>query len=315
MREIQNEISKKLFSASVGYGNAGLALFHGHFRIARNNQSIIGNLAIATELLLKGFIAKRSLLLFLKDAPLELKCALSAPDALPPSFKKAPHKTELRSSTYKSIELDEAITIFGVFSPETKKRLNAHLKFLSRCRNLCVHAVLPDFREYEVQRTVFLYLQLFAHIQEQDSDMLEYHSIGDKKKNEDFLLRFNEERIARVHSAIEAAREKAKKIENPMSIDVSEWDICVIDCPVCGCDGLLYGQTQEDYEAKDEFSGHLYLTFVGDSFECEECGLELKDYDELEIAGIDPVIDRSDKTKQWGMEHYEREPGYCFDES
>ncbi len=150
MKDAQDELVRSLFSASGAYGRAGLALFRGKGKegIHKNNQAAIGNLAVATELLLKAYIAKLSLLLLLKDIPLELKCALIAPDSLPQTFKKAPYRMDLRSSAFKSIELDEAIAVFSVFFPDFKKRFGSHLRFLSRYRNLSVHAGLPEFREY-----------------------------------------------------------------------------------------------------------------------------------------------------------------------
>ena len=49
----------------------------------------------------------------------------------------------------------------------------------------------------------------------------------------------------------------------------------------------------------------MSLEFVGESFECGECGLKLEDYDELVMAGIDPVVDRTDEADSWEREHYE----------
>ena len=183
-------------------------------------------------------------MLLLKDIPLELKCMLAAPDSLPLTFKKAPYRIELRSSAFKSIELDEAIAVFSVYFPEFKKRFGSHLRFLSRYRNLSVHAGLPEFREYEVQRSVFLYLSLFKHLREHEPDWLKYKFLGDDKENEKFLKQFDEERLTRVHSAIEQAREKAKQVESKSSITVDDWTFYPVDCPVCGCGALLFGQTR-----------------------------------------------------------------------
>jgi hypothetical protein len=305
MKDVQKELVRNLLSASIGYGRAGLAIFRGKAGLDKNNQAAIGNLAIATELLLKTYIAKLNLQLLLKDVPIELKCALSAPEALPSSFKKAPHKIELRSSGFKSIELDEAISVFSVFFPDIKKRFGAHLRFLSRYRNLCVHAGLPDFREYEVQRTVYLYLSLFNHLKEHESELFKYQNLGDKEENEKFLRQFDEERLSRVHAAIESAREKAKHIESTSSASVDAWEVCVIECPICKSDGLMFGDTQADSDYDDDDMPAFDLTFFGYSFECEECGLKLEDYDELQMAGIDPIVDRSSESDRWAREYYE----------
>jgi hypothetical protein len=172
MKKIQNEITRGLVRASVDYGRAGLAFTGNSPILGQNPQVAIGNLGIAIELLLKAFIAKRSLLLLFKNLPLELRCALSAPTFMPQSFRSLPYEIELKSSTYISLELDEAIAAFSTFSPEIKKRLSSHLRFLSRHRNTCVHAVHPDYREYEVDRTAFLYLTLVEHLRQDDPGLI-----------------------------------------------------------------------------------------------------------------------------------------------
>ena len=48
-----------------------------------------------------------------------------------------------------------------------------------------------------------------------------------------------------------------------------------------------------------DYKPSFTLTFVGESFECGECGLKLEDYDELEMAGIDPIVDRTHEIDRW----------------
>ena len=306
MHKIQKEIFQNLTYASVGYGRAGLSLFHDKDKPFSSSQAAIGNLAIATELLLKGYLAKKHLLLILKEVPLELKAALCAPEALPSSFRKAAFEIELRSGTFKDIGFKDVITLFGVFQPELKKRLSSHLKFLCNYRNVCVHSTLPDFRQYELERSVFLYLTLFDHIKEQDFVFFEYLYIGNTKKNEVFLKKFSEDRLNRVHTAMDNAKEKAKKIEEKTSITVDGWDLFVISCPVCGSDAIIEGETEEDEVdyGSGEHPPNFYLTFFGNSFNCKECGLKLEDYDELKIAGIDPDFDRSEEGDKWLEDHW-----------
>ena len=303
MHEVQEEIVKNLIYASAGYGRAGLSLFRGEAKIYRNNQAAIGNLAIATELLIKGIIAKKNLLLLFKNIPLELKCVLCASKDMPESFNRIPYQIELRSSAFKCIELDLAVKTIGVFYPDIKKHLSAHLNYLSRYRNKCIHSALPDFQEYEVQRIVFLYLTLFKHFKEQEPNLLKYVEVGNNKMNEEFLTRFNEERFDRVHSAFEEARKKAKMIEGCKKLDIEFWDAYPVECPICGNDGYLYGDTKEEFEAIGNYDAEMYLTFYGESYECEECGLKLEDYDELEIAGIETTIDRTDEIYKWEEEN------------
>ena len=203
MKEVQKNLTRDLTRASAGYARAGLALLHGMPGSVTNPQVAIGNLAIAIELLLKAFIAKQNLLLLFKNLPLELRCAIAAPEAMPKSFRKTPYEIDLKALAYKSLELDEAITTFGIFFPDAKKRLGSHLRFLSRHRNTCVHAALPGFRKYEMERTAFLFLTVVEHLKKEEPELLKHYVLGDDKLNKMFLERFDEDRLKRVHSKIE----------------------------------------------------------------------------------------------------------------
>jgi hypothetical protein len=46
---------------------------------------------------------------------------------------------DLRSFAFKTIELDEAISIFYVYVSKDKQILQPYFRFLSRTRNLSVH--------------------------------------------------------------------------------------------------------------------------------------------------------------------------------
>ena len=312
MKEVQNNLTQDLIRASAGYARAGLTLLHG--TEDSNPQVAIGNLSIAIELLLKAFIAKQSLLLLFKNLPFELCCAIAAPEAMPESFRKAPYEIDLKSSAYKSLKLNEAIATFSIFFPDMKKRLASHLNFLSRHRNTCVHAALPDFREYEMERTAFLFLTLVEHLKEKEPELLNPFDLGEDKLNKQFLERFDEDRLKRVHSEIEAAREKAKKLTEKITLSSDEWDWYPVECPVCGSDGTLCGETQAkiEYEEYGGRIGEAYrtLSFIGEGFGCLECGLTLIDFDELKIAGIDPDVDRSDEVDRWDAEYCTDDYGY-----
>jgi len=126
MKEIQKDITRNLVWAAAGYARAGMGLMFGAAGLGRNAQAAIGNLAIATELLLKAFIAKQDLTLLFKGLPMELRCALAAPETMPASFRSLPYEIELKSSTYKSLELDEVIAIGFAFSFLTLRNDMAH---------------------------------------------------------------------------------------------------------------------------------------------------------------------------------------------
>lgn len=301
MEALNKDIARDLRRAAAGYGRAGMGLMLAPTMREHNAQAAIGNLAIATELLLKAFIAKQNLALLYKDLPAELRCALLSPGRMPEGFRLQPYILDLKASVYKSLELDEAISLFYIFFPEIKQRLSPHLRYLARHRNICVHAVHPDCREYEVQRAAFLLLTLVKHIETVDAELLRYSNWGNKDKNDEFLAKFNEERLNSVHRKIEAARDKAKTLTSKISISSSDWDEYPYVCPVCGSDGLGYGETQaESHYDDDGHTDDVSLTFIVERFECQQCGLELDDYDEMEIAGMSTDgIDRSDESDRW----------------
>lgn len=74
MKQLQKEIASNLRWAAAGYARAGMGLMLASTGLGRNAQAAVGNLAIATELLLKAFIANQDLTLLFKDLPVELRC-------------------------------------------------------------------------------------------------------------------------------------------------------------------------------------------------------------------------------------------------
>lgn len=305
MKKTQEKIVKKHINASAGYAKAGLDVFFETKSSALQNlQASIGNLTIAIELLLKGFIAQKHLLLLYKGVPLELKCALCAPTFMPSSFRKNPYKVEVESSNMNAIEINDAIEIFGYFYPDFKKRFSVHLKLLSKYRNICVHGTLPDFHMHEARRIVFLFLSLVLHVRKQNPELLKNYTIDDDKGNACFLKNFDEELHKKVHNAIEKAKEKSKVIDVPYTWEPDDWETYPIECPVCKSDGILYGETEATFDGNEEDGAYSDLAFNGESFECQECGLTLDDYDEMRIAGIDSSPDRTDEMDKWLTEYY-----------
>jgi hypothetical protein len=73
---------------------------------------------------------------------------------------------------------------------------------------------------------------------------------------------------------------------------------------VCGSDGILSGETTAKPDYDEDGPCGIILSFTGETFECEHCGLVLDDYEEMGIAGIDPEVDRSDESDQWQNKHY-----------
>ena len=259
--------------------------------------------------MIKALLTEYDICLLYLDIPIELKLAFHIPEKMP---EKAPWKLyeyQLKSSNYKTIGLPECITYFGILFPDQKQKLGSHLRFLERTRNLALHSTLPAFRQYELHRTIYLTLCVYDTLFKREPSLFHSYKLTDNEKNKLFLSSFDDLRVDRVHKAIEAARLKANSISGEKAtISVDDWTVMVVECPICGNDALLFGDTQDDWEC-DEHTEILSLTFLADSLECEFCGLKLEDAKELELGGIDPVQDRSELADKW-MEEQSQEESY-----
>jgi hypothetical protein len=303
---VQQRMQSELARSAVGYLKVGLDLFHreygGSFALI---EPAIGNLAIAVELMLKTLLVKQNPLLLFRDLPLELKVMFTCPDAVKQdSFNWRAYDVELRSFGYKTMELDELISTFFLFFPSQKQVLRPHLKFLSKCRNASVHLSLPSFQTYELERTAYVALRVYLILRDYDSDLFRptwYHL---DKRDEEFLSKYDTERTERVRKKVESARENAKRIEaKNVWVSVDGWVADVTKCPVCGCDGVLTGETRVEADIDEDGSANPYLVFLADTFKCEGCGLSLDDANELQLAGMDLSYDRPESDmEKWVAE-------------
>jgi hypothetical protein len=291
-------MQKELARSAVGYLKVGLELFHREYRGSfALIEPATGNLAIAVELMLKTLLVKQNPLLLFRDLPLELKVLFACPDAVTEdSFNWRAYDVELRAYAYKTVELDELISTFFLFFPGQKQLLRPHLRFLSRCRNASLHLSLPSFQTYELERTAYVALRVYLVLRDHDSDLFGLTRYHLDKRDEEFLSKYDAERTVRVQKKIENARENAKRIEaKSVGVLVDGWDVYVTTCPVCGCDGVLTGETTVEADIGEEESANPYLMFFADTFKCDECGLSLDDARELELAGIRLSYDRPER--------------------
>lgn len=310
---IQRKIQTELARSAMGYLRFGLDLFHKEHKSSLPLiEPAIGNLAIAVELMLKTFVVKNNPLLLFRELPLELKILFTCPDVVPSKgFNWRQYDVDLRSFRYKTLELDELISTFYVFFPDHKRTLKPYFRLLSGCRNASIHFSLPSFQRYELERTAYLALRVFECLD--DWKTFAYAGYLLKEKDKQFLSLFREEQVERVRRKIERAKEEAKKITSKhVWVSVDSWDAYTTTCPVCGCDGLLAGNTEVEADIEDDGSMNPYLLFLADTFKCEGCGLSLDDVEELQLAGMDTCYDRpeSDMDKWAAAESYFEEYYY-----
>jgi hypothetical protein len=289
------EVSK----AALEYLKVGLSLFHKQQKYYYSQPQIpLGILSISIELMLKTFILSNSFTVLFKDIPLELRLLLTSPSNIPGSFRWRKYDIDLKSFSYKTLELEEVISCFFILRPDLKQQFKSHLRFLSKYRNASIHLALPSFQKYELDRTAFLALEILKVVKDIELSSFAWHPLSEQDKR--FLATFQEERIERVRKIIEKSQIQSRTIEHDQSyISDNDWDTYVISCPICGNDSILNGYTELKYDQDEDGDFSPYLEFYADSFECEECGLSLKDIDELKLAGMDIILDRADDTEKW----------------
>jgi hypothetical protein len=304
---VRRQLQDELAQSSMSYLAVALELFHSaRANSARHIQPPIGNLGIATELMLKTLLASKNPVLLFRDLNKELRAFLACPDGLPTSFDWRLHDISLRSFDFKTVELDECIATFYVFFPGSKQELEPYFRLLSHCRNASVHASLPRFRRYDLDRTAYLALNVFRILSA--ANIFGYRAYPLEKRDEDFLLLFVEERASSVKEKIQKAKEESKKLPPELAYrgeicPVDDWDHYVTSCPVCDCDGILTGTTGLLVEKGADEEEEWNLRFLANGFECESCGLKLEDAEELVLAGMEKCYDRSDDLRKWYDEY------------
>ncbi len=295
LKDLQDDITSSLLNSAKAYYMHGMVLFHEvRLKDYLEYQPAVGMLSVAVELLLKAVISKKAFRHLYTNLPAELQLMLSYPDAMPKSITPRPFASELKSFTYNTVELNEAISLFYKFYPDTKQEYKPYLSFMSSVRNVSLHGALPSFQRYDLERIAYISTILFIFVKDQDT-FGKYPFII-HEKNKEFVASYPEERIQRVKEAIYAAKSQSKKIEHYGSSygSMDDWESFAITCPVCGSEGIGTGYTEEEYGG----DGPL-LTFYTSYFECDECGLQLLDREEIRLAGIDIAYDRTDQMNLW----------------
>ena len=285
------EISNDLQSCAVSYYNIGIERFHeSRSKTWIDFQPAIGNLAISVELLLKSIVAKKAICHLYSNIPEEAKLLLSYPECLPKDHNPRVYIGDLKGFVYKTIEIDKCISLFKLFFVDVKHEYKQFFASLSVIRNISVHASIPGFQRYELERLAYFSTKLFLFVAE--AKIHKYFFFKTDKNTDNFLKYYEDEKVK---YAIEQAKEKVKsgKIDEVFIYD-DDWDSMITTCPVCENEALLFGETEE----QKDYDG-INLVFHCDSFECRTCGLELDDFDELDLAGIETTQDRDSDLERW----------------
>ncbi len=302
LADVQNSLSVGLSRGGVDYIRTGLDLFH-LYRDPEyaNHQVVMGNITIGIELLMKGFLARKNLLLVLENPSPETLTALAGGETVNRDFNWRRFEIEFLTGRLKLRDLETTTKSFCLFYPDVREYLERHAKRMTALRNLCVHSVMPSYDKYETEIVSFIALTLVRTLK--SSKSLVYPFIeGDADKG--FMKEFRETRLTRVRQAFDEAKKRAHKPESSeIAGDECDWDRYPELCPVCASPAWLIGETEfAAYEDEDGVA-QPGLDFVAKSFECQCCGLVLQDPVLLRLGGFFDHFDRSEDVDKWLADH------------
>ena len=294
--QIADDIAESLKDASIGYFDIGIQLYEeGRKQPWKGFQPILGNLAISCELILKAIIAKKMFSCLYPNLSKDALAMLNHPSAMPSGTTPNAFIGDLRNFTEKAIDISQATSYFYQLYPDKKQEFKSHLSLLAPIRNISVHGAFPEFQKYHLERVAFIACKLFKLAKEENTFKWLYVATNDSLID-GIIKRYSEERVNKVHKAIEQAKKKSKSIDflYAWTFGSNEWDMRDEKCPVCKNDAVCYGYTEED-----SYDQTVTLFFVKDQFECDNCGLTLDDSAELELAGIEPSDDLEEYMEEW----------------
>ncbi len=299
--ELKRRYVGALGRAALQYLECGLDLFHRHLRSESDSgQAAFGNLAVGLELTLKCYLAEKNLGAVFREIPPEVRALLSAPERAPEFFRWRGTPVDLSAPSFRTIGMDACIAAYAVFLPHMKQPLLPHLEFVARGRDIALHAVPGTLGTYELERAGYAVLQVVQSIEQDPA----FGHIAYSPREEDrrFLERFSLKRAERVALALEQARFALSEPAPDRRAETSGWDALAGECPVCHTPGALRGYTELSV-GRDEDGPAPGLDFFAVSFSCFRCGLTLHDSEELKLAGMGTLYDRSGDMDAWFAEH------------
>lgn len=127
---LQSEIQRNLAASAAAYYRIGITEYLNTQRKTwENYQAAVGNLAVSVELMLKGFVARKCFRKLYVNLPDELDIFLLETPNAPQSIAFRPFENALRTFELKTIDLDRAIAIYGIYFPKEKAELHSYFAF------------------------------------------------------------------------------------------------------------------------------------------------------------------------------------------
>ena len=303
LQEIIEEFKKDLSGAADAFLKAGLQLFHTRASQAQGQVALV-NMSIGCELLVKAFLSRFNIALIISDLSPEDTITFLAPDKIPHS-KRSNSTIKLKFRDFKSKEFADCLSMLYALRPEIKEIYGSSLRRIVKARNSGVHSTIASHNIHDVDRAAHVVLKL----QECIGKEAESYFVPSKDDNR-FLEQFNATRAENVKKVLEAARQNFQ-LSTFKEIDIVSggWEEENEACPICGCDGILSGTTEYEVEMSAPDDIDEYLTFYASSFFCDACKLDLQDEEEMRLAGLETVYDRSEDLAKWHFENIP-EDGY-----
>lgn len=304
-----DDIAKSLQGAALEYFNLGIRLYEktrkGRFA---GLQVVLGNLSISCELLLKAIVARKIFSCLYSNLSKEALAMLNYPLSMPKGTTPNSFIGDLRNFTERVIDIQQATSYFYQLYPKNKQEFKPHLSLLAPIRNTAVHAAVPGFQKYHLERIAYIACKLFKLAK--DEGMFDREiSTFQESQIDNIIMQYNEERINKVHKAIEAARLKSKSLNSiPSSIgNFDKWEMRVERCPACQNEAFCYGYVEAFRESEfgvQHDSGYdnvAVLFFYKERFKCENCELTLDDVEELNLAKIKISKNLEEEIEEWSQ--------------
>jgi hypothetical protein len=302
--EIKQRYVQVLGQSAREYLETGFDLFHRHRRSeASCGQAAFGNLAIALECALKCVLADKNFGAVFRKMPSEARIVLSAPERVPEFFQWRNISFDLSSEEFETIDFSECVSGYYVYAPHMKQLLLPHLSFTVKRAAAGLRTILPPLAPYEFARSGYAALLTVISL-ERDEAYAEHIAFVPGEAGRRFLDEFDAGRVERVSRALERARGAAPKhpAENTHYVRSGMgWNSLVLACPVCGSEWMLDGYSELSMDGEE--MPKPGLDFFGISFFCAGCGLVLHDVEELKLAGMAMIYDRSGELDAWMEEH------------
>ena len=299
INDLKKKYSEDLCMSSLEFLENGIDIFFKYLNSECSSMHIaLSSLSTGLELALKAFISEKNLGVIFKDIPPDMRVLLTCPDKIPHFYEWRKFHPDIRSDKYETLNLSECVVSFYIFFPHMKQLLLPHVDLLIERGERSHHNILPPFELFDFQRSCYAALQMLSYLGEDKSSRLVYYTLTDRDKK--FINTFERVRIERVKMAIEQANSNAYSMaaEHADAIVAHSWESYVTRCPVCGYNGYLTGYS-EMAVGKDEEGPKPSLDFFATTFSCDVCGLKLNDIEELKLANMSILYDRSEDIDQW----------------